>query len=427
MSIMPITNIQSPHYTPYKVSFKAGKTYVFADFDRTYTPYSHKDMCENDVFVNNQNKRNEFNNYFNRFKKLKDAAKDKFFLTITTGRNAAEYIFVENALREQHLNYYSPDGLITRDGADRFVKENQSWIKDGQKTKDVQALAKNWNGQTIKEAIKNIVLKNSKHTFILDAPINRTKWDYPGVSMQDELEKFNPYNIKNYASFNQDEDNIIEIAFSNKVPADKLKVLINNYLKEKNVASVILHYPKDNNAYFPQYDNGTVYYEPGNRMIIKPKIGDKEINKLYDVKEAVKNVVNNDTNDLVIAAGDEINDEEMLNPLNYIDILGVTPDRSKPVNYILENRDVLDAIYKLPLRFIIVGNSPNLEHLREMDRILKSKGIDRITCINSPDDPQNNLCNAIEKNMYKYADQNDEFSYYMGMDLFKHLLNTTNL
>ena len=419
MSIKPIT----PTYS--NISFKAGKTRVFADFDNTYTPFSHNDMCQKDVFVNDQNQRNHFNNYFNNFKNLKDAAKDKFSLTITTGRNAAEYIFVENALKEQNLDYFSPDYLVTRDGADKFIKENGRWIKEENKDKIIQEKAYGWNAQKIKSDLKRIISLNTKDSFVIESPVNRTKWDYPGISMQDELEKTNPYNIKNYVSFSKDENNIIEIAFSNKLPVDRLKQLINWYLNNNRIDSVLSHYPKDNNAYFPQYDNGLVRYEPGNRMIIKPKVDNKPLTKLYDVKEEVKAVVVNDTNDFVIAAGDEINDEEMLNPLNYIDIFGINIDKNKPINEILENENVLDAIYKLPLKIIIVGNSPNLEHLREMDRILKSKGIDKITCINSPDDPQNGLANAIKKAMYKYSEQNDEYSYYMGMNLFKYLLETT--
>ena len=419
MSIKPIT----PTYS--NISFKAGKTRVFADFDNTYTPFSHNDMCQKDVFVNDQNQRNHFNNYFNNFKNLKDAAKDKFSLTITTGRNAAEYIFVENALKEQNLDYFSPDYLVTRDGADKFIKENGRWIKEENKDKIIQEKAYGWNAQKIKSDLKRIISLNTKDSFVIESPVNRTKWDYPGISMQDELEKTNPYNIKNYVSFSKDENNIIEIAFSNKLPVDRLKQLINWYLNNNRIDSVLSHYPKDNNTYFPQYDNGLVRYEPGNRMIIKPKVDNKPLTKLYDVKEEVKAVVVNDTNDFVIAAGDEINDEEMLNPLNYIDIFGINIDKNKPINEILENENVLDAIYKLPLKIIIVGNSPNLEHLREMNRILKSKGIDKITCINSPDDPQNGLANAIKKAMYKYSEQNDEYSYYMGMDLFKYLLETT--
>ena len=421
MSIKPIT----PTYS--NIAFKAGKTTVFADFDKTYTPFSHNDMCQKDVFVNDQNKRNYFNNYFSNFKNLKDTAKDKFFLTITTGRNAAEYIFVENALKEQNLDYFSPDYLVTRDGADKFVKENGRWLKEDNKDKNIQEKAYGWNAQKIKSDLKKIISQNTKNAFVIEAPINRTKWDYPGISMQDELEKSNPYNIENYVSFSKDENDIIEIAFANKLPVDKLKQLINRYLSNNEIDSVLNHYPKDNNAYFPQYDNGVVRYEPGNRMIIKPKVDNTPLTKLYDVKEAVKDVVVNDTNDFIIAAGDEINDEEMLNPLNYIDILGINIDKSKPINEILENGNVLDAIYKLPLKIIIVGSSPNLEHLREMDRILKSKGIDKITCINSPDDSQNGLANEIKRAMYKYSEQNDEYSYYMGMDLFKYLLETTNI
>ncbi len=421
MSIKPIIPIYS------SISFKAGKTSVFADFDNTYTPFSHNEMCQKDVFVNNQNKRNEFNNYFSSFKNLKDAAKDKFVLTITTGRNAAEYMFVENALNEQNLDYFSPDYLITRDGADKFVKQNGRWIKDTGKDNIIQKKANGWNAQKIKSDLKRLISQITKNTFVIEAPVNRTKWDYPGISMQDKLEKTNSPDIENYISFSKNEEDIIEIAFANKLPVDKFKQLITGYLDNSKIDSVLNHYPKDNNAYFPQYANGMVYYEPGNRMIIKPKVDNKEINKLYDVKEAVKDIVVNDTNDFVIAAGDEINDEEMLNPLNYIDIWGINIDKNKPINEILENENVLDAIYKLPLKIIIVGNSPNLEHLREMDKVLKSKGIDKITCINSPDDSQNGLSNAIKKAMYKYSEQNDEYSYYMGMDLFKYLLETTNI
>lgn len=421
MSIKPIT----PTYS--NISFKAGKTRVFADFDNTYTPFSHNDMCQKDVFVNDQNQRNHFNNYFNNFKNLKDAAKDKFSLTITTGRNAAEYIFVENALKEQNLDYFSPDYLVTRDGADKFIKENGRWIKEENKDKIIQEKAYGWNAQKIKSDLKRIISLNTKDSFVIESPVNRTKWDYPGISMQDELEKTNPYNIKNYVSFSKDENNIIEIAFSNKLPVDRLKQLINWYLNNNRIDSVLSHYPKDNNAYFPQYDNGLVRYEPGNRMIIKPKVDNQPLTKLYDVKEAVRDIVYNETNDFVIAAGDEINDEDMLNLLNYIDIFGINIDKSKSLNELLENENVLNAIYKLPLKIIIVGNSPNLEHLREMDRILKSKGLDKITCINSPDDPQNGLANAIKRAMYKYSEQNDEYSYYMGMDLFKYLLETTNI
>ena len=58
---------------------------------------------------------------------------------------------------------------------------------------------------------------------------------------------------------------------------------------------------------------------------------------------------------------------------------------TKSRNEILQNKEVLDALDKLPLKLIIVGDSPNLKHLKQMDRILKSKNIDIMTCINSPD------------------------------------------
>ena len=421
MSIIPITPSVST------ISFKAGKTCVFADFDSTYTPFSHNDMCGKSVFVNDKNKRDCFNNYFKNFKNLKNAAKDKFSLIITTGRNAAEYIFVENALKEQNLGYFSPDGLVTSNGADIFVRKDGHWIKDEIKNKTVQQKSSGWNGKKIRSDLKKIISQNTTGTLVIESPVNRTKWDYPGISMQDVLEKTNAPNIENYISFNKNEDNIVEIAFANKIPVDNLKPLIKNYLKNQGIHAVFNHYPKDKNAYLPQYDKGVVYYEPGNKMVIKPEVENSPLTKLFDVKEAVKNIVYNDTNDFVIAAGDEINDEEMLNPLNYIDIFGVKIDKNRSVNEILQNKEVLDALDKLPLKLIIVGDSPNLKHLKQMDRILKSKNIDIMTCINSPDDKRDGLSNAIKKAMFRYSERNDEYLYYMGMDLFKYLLSTTNI
>lgn len=53
-----------------------------------------------------------------------------------------------------------------------------------------------------------------------------------------------------------------------------------------------------------------------------PSIDGKPLNKLYDVKDCLKNVIANKTNDLVVAAGDDENDIAMLVPESYSDIKG---------------------------------------------------------------------------------------------------------
>ena len=98
------------------LSFKAGKTSVYTDFDRTYTPFSHVEMCADYTLPEGSEKRFLFNEYFQKIKDFFDLAKGKVLLTITTGRNVSEYKYVEQKLKDKHLNYFSPDAVITKDG-----------------------------------------------------------------------------------------------------------------------------------------------------------------------------------------------------------------------------------------------------------------------------------------------------------------------
>ena len=408
-----------------KTTFGAGRTIVYSDFDKTYTPFSQAEMCKNSD-TNEISRKKEFKDYFSRFKTLKDLAKDKFTLAITTGRNSSEYIFVEKKLKENNLEYFAPEILISGNGADRYIKKDNEWIIDDTKNTSIQTVAKGWNAAKIKNTLKQMFSKNVENICFVLSGVNRTKWDYPGISVEDELEKVSLNDRKNYVSFNK-EQNIIDIAFSNSLPVEKLKTIAEKFLQNNKIEAEINHYSKDNNGYCPQYTNGTLSYEPGNRIIIKPKINNKELSKLYDVKEAVKKVITEKTDDLIIAAGDEFNDEEMLNPLNYLDLLGVKYDKNKPLKEILNDANLLKAINKLPLKIIIVGQSPSLSHLREMNKILRNNGIDKISCINSPNSENAGLLNEIQKSILKYSDENDEFSYHLDLNLYKYLVHTTTI
>ena len=118
------------------ISFKAGQTNVFADFDKTYSPFSHVDMCADWTLSEGSERRNLFNDYFQKIKDFSDTAKGKVLLTITTGRNVSEYQYVEKRLKDKHLNYFSPDAIVTKDGGDRFVKKDDRWQKDINKSQN---------------------------------------------------------------------------------------------------------------------------------------------------------------------------------------------------------------------------------------------------------------------------------------------------
>ena len=405
------------------ISFKSGKTAVFTDFDKTYTPFSHVEMCQDNALSEGSERRYLFNDYFQKIKDFSDTAKGKVLLTITTGRNASEYQYVEKKLKDKHLNYFSPDALITKDGGDRFVRTQDSWKKDTNKSEKIKNETNGWDSLRVKIAIKDIIRQEFKNPVFIESGVNRTKDDYGEISLEAQLDKLPPDKAKNYVSFTQDEDNAIEIAFSNNLPTERIKEKIEDYLRSNGIKAVVKHYPQDYNGFCPQIINGQKEIIPGNKMFIKPAPNNKQITKLYDVKNALKNVVQNNTNDLIIAAGDDSNDEEMLNPLNYLDIYGIKINKEIPAPVLLQDDRVLDAIAKMPFCSIIVGSSERLEHLREMDRHLREKGINKMICIPDSLDKNNGFLNAIKTAMYNYAEQNPEYSYEMGMDLYTSLMD----
>lgn len=405
------------------LSFKAGKTSVYTDFDRTYTPFSHVEMCADYTLPEGSEKRFLFNEYFQKIKDFSDIAKGKVLLTITTGRNVSEYKYVEQKLKDKHLNYFSPDAVITKDGGDRFVKQDNKWCKDSQKTEAIKTSTNGWDALKIKIAIKDIIRQESKNPVFIESPVNRTKDDYGAISLEEQFDKLSDKEKENYVSFTKDEDNSIEIAFSNKIPSAKIKEKIEDYLKKNNINAVVKHYPQDFNGFCPQFKNGEKLILPGDRMFIKPAPEGKQISKLYDVKDALKKVINGSTDDLIIAAGDESNDEEMLNPLNYLDLYGINIDKHKPVSEILKDENALEALGKMPFAAIIVGSSKKLDHLREMDKMLREKGINKIICIPDSLDKNNGFVEAIKTAMYDYAEKNPLYSYEMGMDLYTSLMD----
>ena len=405
------------------ISFKAGKTAVFTDFDKTYTPFSHVEMCEQNTLPEGSERRHLFNDYFQKIKDFSDTSKGKVLLTITTGRNLSEYKYVENKLKDKHLNYFAPDAIITKDGGDRFVRTEDRWKKDTNKTEQIKNETNGWDSLRIKIAIKDIIRQEFKNPVLIESGVNRTKDDYGDISLEAQLDTLPKDKAQNYVSFTKDEDNAIEIAFSNNLPTERIKEKIEAYLKDNNIKAVVKHYPNDYNGFCPQIIDGHKEIIPGNKMFIKPAPEDKQITKLYDVKNALKNVVRNKSNDLIIAAGDDSNDEEMLNPLNYLDIYGINIDKDLPAFVILKDDRVLDAISKMPFCSIIVGSSERLNHLREMDKLLREKGINKMICIPDSLDKNNGFLNAIKTAMYNYAEQNPEYSYEMGMDLYTSLMD----
>lgn len=405
------------------VSFKSGHTSLFTDFDGTYTPFSHDEMCKNSRLSYDEDYRKKFNKYFSDIKNFSDINKDKFTLTVTTGRNAAEYKFVEDKLKDKKLLYHSSQFLIVRDGGDKFLKENNEWKKDKSKTEKIKELTNGWNAEAIKNRIIKIIKQTEPASVILNVPVNRDEFCYENISLESALKDKNRSCLKNYVSFSENEDLDIEIVFSNHLNINTIKENVSEYLNSSKTKTSLSHYHKDKNVFIPQLnEQGEMQNFPAERLMIKPEIDGKPIAKIYDIKEKLSHIVNNETNDFVIAAGDEINDESMLNPLNYLDLYKITINPNQNIDDLLKDAAVIRALKELPFTSIIVGNSQSLEHLRELGKKLDEKGIQKIITVADQLDEKNGYLSAVKKAIYNYAEQNDEFSYDMGIDLYRAIL-----
>ena len=113
----------------------------------------------------------------------------------------------------------------------------------------------------------------------------------------------------------------------------------------------------------------------------------------------------------------------MLNPLNYLDIYGIKVDKTKQIKELFKDEKILSALEEMPFCAILVGNSERLDHLRYMDSLLRERGINKFICIPDSLDKDNGLLKAIKTAMYNYAEQNPEYSYEMGMDLYTSLMD----
>ena len=178
----------------------------------------------------------------------------------------------------------------------------------------------------------------------------------------------------------------------------------------------------DSNYYIPYQKEYANRYtcEPAQSIILRPKNGDGTPDKLSAPKEAIKRIIEEDSNDLVIVTGDGSNDETMLNPLNYLDLYGVEVDKTKPIDEILEDKAVITALKKLPLVPIVAGEGKQLAHILELKQNLDRK---RIRIIQHAKDPENELLAKIKRGMHEYSDRNDEYKYALGRKLYSEIMD----
>lgn len=349
--------------------FTAGNLSLYSDFDGTYFPSSHSklhNISERDTEV--------LNKYFQNFCLFLENKKNNITFNITTGRTFGEFKAVAGLIKSKGIKMPLPDALIVKNGSDEYVKvgTDENYYKSGvfpfdynktalRKEESIKNLT-GWQGkafrqkiiETLKQYDFKIIEHDSEHSVkdygngSLFSRINYDNFNLDSFNMKPRSEWAaglrNDGNLKFYLSFPYDMLNVEE----RKAAYNDIKSKLITYLDAENIKYVMSE-RRDESC-----NNRPV-------IILEPGINGKALDKLYDTREAVKKAYLN--NDFVIAAGDGINDLDMLNPLNYIDTKGLPADL-KNADKLLENPEIVKQLENLPFTGIVIKDKNNgLERL----------------------------------------------------------------
>ena len=407
------------------ISFKAGKTVVYSDFDGTFMPYSHSDVCNNGELSRNGDKINNFNNIYRKFIDFSNKTGDKFKLILSTGRNLPELEFILSKIKKQKLTFPQINSVIVKNGGDRYdYNYLHNYVLNNEKSEAIKKSVSGWDSDKIKYDLKNIIKTiksdDDKDLIILNVPINKHEMDYEKDSLECIIKRLENVNKKYYASFSEDGTLAIDLVFPPNIKVDNIKKAINDYFADNKIQASVLINNFDGGYPVPAFHcDGHMTVGPSQTIQIKPLYNGKALNKLYDVKEEVKKNIAEKSDDLVIAAGDGINDEPMLNIFNYLDLYGIEIPEGKNIKELIEDKEILNAIKALPLAVIVVGLGADSKELLETARLLESKGIKKFFV---EENAKNGLLNKIKESMLSYSNENENYKYSLGADVFKEII-----
>lgn len=404
MKISGCTNLNLNFKQP---AFKAGKTTLYTDFDGTYFPFSQDSIIYEDKFVIKS-----ANNMYSALEEFKETAKEKFSTIITTGRSRLEMKTVLEDLDYADVSVLKPDGYIFRDGTDEIYINNDT---DSEETV---------NPDFIKDLKKltGITKKINKNITTIRSKTNKNIHNDCFYSLEALFKEIPAEQQKEYVSFVAENDKMIEMVFPPDIDTAEYEEKIKQYYEGNETPVSIVSYKNDKNFWVPVYNeeakNG-YDIKPGNVILIKYMKDGIVPDKLNQPKKAVKDIVENNSNDLIIVAGDGSNDKSMLNPLNYIDIFGINKDDEKSLEDFLSDEKVLSALKDLPLISIIAGDGKGLEDIVRIKKILDGKKIRKIFIAKNPD---NDLLAKIKNGMYVHCENNDDYKFGLGFKLYGEIL-----
>lgn len=320
------------------LTFKAGKTTIYSDFDGTYMPYSHSSICSDEKSF----PRKDFHQTFSEMAKFFDTGKENTELVITTGRNMPKFEAFLNHIRRHNESIPLPEKVIISNGGDIYQLKNSKTFFETQsplqstndnifnnnKLNDLKRKI-NWYPDTIKDRIVNFF--RNKGFDVFDSPVNEFSDSYPHTILEELNNRNYNHNNSMFASIQDDGKTGFYIALNKDISSnsDWFEILKGDLGRELSdqVCTIIAK------KHDSECGKGTSFR-------ILPKVNQRPLDKLYDTRKAIEEIIKQNSNDLVIIAGDDVNDIRMLNPFSYV------PLADHSLKSISENIvDLEDVIY----------------------------------------------------------------------------------
>lgn len=287
------------------ISFTAGKTTLYSDFDGTFYPYSQNSNLKDSKTNTDANK------YFSKIHSLKNNFNDKLDIKLTTGRTYGEIKDIFQKADKSGVSIPMPSSIITKNGGDEFYNTNSQITPfpfdkstvNYQKRETIKNISNGWEGEKIQSKIMEILADNDLK--IVSAPTNGPIEDYGVLTSQNILRNSPNTDI---ALMRQDGMLGFNIAFSipnkDKGITHSVKKEIKDYFDKNRISSTIIEADSDFGATgMPS-------------LTILPNVNGAALTKTFDISKAIETAKKE--NDLVIIAGDGGNDKEALNPASYI-------------------------------------------------------------------------------------------------------------
>ena len=398
------------------LNFTAGKTKILSDFDGTFMPkeFGHDLVCNPNTNLDTE----AFSKYFGEFEDFfesqnKDEKKTE--LTISTGRNLYEFNYYMKKIKDKNLSTPNPDKLIITNGGDEYICDKKNYFESNRdsmfspanlnikKRAQIKQFLVSYNPKNIRSTVRKFLRSLSNKPNVLYPKTHQGMFGYKDdLTLQERVEKKG--NITNYVSMRKDGAYQIRLTAPNGSPQIEELKQIPEKLEKLGYRITANIDGKDNETFVNSVENPTQWSQ-GLSVNIKPLAKGKVqiLDKFHHAKLMSDEIIESNSNDLVIVSGDGENDLGMLDLSNYIDAMKDFSDFSKP--------EFREEIAKLPIVSIFVRNSSYLdEKILEFEKAFNFDGKKRFIIVDkeNPTRPQT-LLDAIKMAQIEYSKINEEY------------------